>query len=251
MDDDQQTGLLKADGELGLGNLGPQEPAEALPTGFFPCAPGQASATWKRVCAEHQTAAQWRTKGEMLKQQRERMLEEERQRAVAAGEEIREKIAEESRVAFVQAAEQLVAQLQEGFAQEVRQMEEQMIALAADITAQIIRRKVATDDSIVVDVVREAVAKVAGAGRVEIVVNPADEEVVAAAQQELLAALEGLTSVRITGSNQVDRGGVIIRSDRGEVDARIATQLEILTEHISSTSALEPVRAGIVEEEQR
>lgn len=105
------------------------------------------------------------------------------------------------------------------------------------MVGQIIQRKVAADDSIVVDVVRAALAKVAGATRLEVRVNPADEEIIRQAQQELVSALDGIDSIRVVSSDEVGRGGAIISSDRGEVDARLSTQVEILLEDIKETTS--------------
>ena len=67
-------------------------------------------------------------------------------------------------------------------------------------------------------------------------VNPADEPVVRAAQEELLARLEE-GSLKIAPTDKVERGGAIIRTERGEVDARLRVQFEILGEVLERAAA--------------
>ncbi len=75
----------------------------------------------------------------------------------------------------------------------------------------------------------------AGARQVQILINPADEPVVRAAQEQLLREL-GEGTLKLTATDDVERGGVIIRTERGEVDARIRVQLQILSEALQQVA---------------
>jgi flagellar assembly protein FliH len=55
-------------------------------------------------------------------------------------------------------------------------------------------------------------------------VNPADIEQMRAHRDELLA-LGDVKTLRVIEDQRVDRGGVILETDAGSVDAKISTQL--------------------------
>ncbi len=205
----------------------------SLPGAFLPCSPAAAEKVWRTARKEQQEK-------EQSVQQRRHSMEEERRRIQEDGqrqiEQARQQAYQEAGAVFKEVAEELLEQIQQRFAQKMDQIEEEIISLSGEMVGQIIQREIMADDSIVVDVVQAALAKVAGASRLEVRVNPADEEIIRQAQQELVSALDGIDNIRVVSSDKVGRGGTIISSDRGEVDARLSTQVEILLEHMKETT---------------
>lgn len=62
--------------------------------------------------------------------------------------------------------------------------------------------------------------------RVTVLVNPDDMELVRAATQELTGGLGGIAHLEVQAERRVDRGGAIIRTAEGEVDATLQGKLE-------------------------
>ena len=57
-------------------------------------------------------------------------------------------------------------------------------------------------------------------------VNPDDLELVPSAMDELVAALGGIEHCEVQAERRVGRGGAVVRTPDGEVDAGVETKLE-------------------------
>lgn len=78
----------------------------------------------------------------------------------------------------------------------------------------------------VVDVVRGALRCLVDRERVIVQVNTLDLDLVREAVEPLAAALGGIESLDVQEDRRVSRGGALVRSVAGEVDATIETKLE-------------------------
>ncbi len=57
-------------------------------------------------------------------------------------------------------------------------------------------------------------------------VNPGDFELVRDAASELAARLGGINRMEVVSERRVGRGGCVVRTEEGEIDARIASQID-------------------------
>jgi flagellar assembly protein FliH len=78
----------------------------------------------------------------------------------------------------------------------------------------------------VVEVVRGALRCLVERERVVVRVNPADLETVRAAADDLVRSLGGIDHCEVQEERRVERGGAVVRSATGEIDAKLATKLE-------------------------
>jgi flagellar assembly protein FliH len=78
----------------------------------------------------------------------------------------------------------------------------------------------------VVDVVRGGLRRLLERDRVIVLVNPEDMELVREATGDLKASLGGIGELDVQAERRVARGGAIVRTQTGEVDGRLDTQLE-------------------------
>jgi flagellar biosynthesis/type III secretory pathway protein FliH len=108
----------------------------------------------------------------------------------------------------------------------LERLEYEVAALAADMASAIIRRKIQADDTIVVDVVREALSYVADASVVTITVAPPDEPTVRSHLGELTRALRSAGKISVVAADDMLRGGCVVHAEDATVDARIEAQLE-------------------------
>jgi flagellar assembly protein FliH len=127
-----------------------------------------------------------------------------------------------SGVAALQAAAEAIAAERERVAAAV---EPAAVELALRIAEQALGAAVAARPEVVVDVVRGALRRLADRDRVTILVNPEDLELVRSASETLIAELGGIEHCDVQAERRVGRGGAIVRTLEGEVDATLTTKL--------------------------
>lgn len=99
------------------------------------------------------------------------------------------------------------------------------VQLGLKIAEQALAAAVATDPAVVVDVVRGALRRIVERERVTILVNPEDLDLVRSASERLAAELGGIEHCDVQAERRVGRGGAVVRTVDGEVDASLATKL--------------------------
>lgn len=78
----------------------------------------------------------------------------------------------------------------------------------------------------VLEAVRGALRRLGDRRRIVVLLNPKDLDVVSAAVEDLTRAGSGVELCELLCDERVQPGGAIVRTDEGEVDASVATQLE-------------------------
>jgi flagellar assembly protein FliH len=99
------------------------------------------------------------------------------------------------------------------------------IELGLRIAEQALAAAVEVRPEAVVDVVRGALRRLVERDRVTILVNPEDLDLVRGASDALMAELGGIEHCDVQAERRVARGGAIVRTVEGEVDATLATKL--------------------------
>jgi len=179
--------------------------------------------------------AEARQQAARLQQETEQHIEQ--LLAQLAGQEAA-KVREEQTARFEAAAEELLERFQQAADMTLENLGAQVGALAAGVAGKVIHRKVAADDEIILDAVAEALRQLSDIKRLRIVLNPADQPVVSGHQQALLRQVGQLDSVEIVSDEAIERGGCLLDSDRGEVDGRISSQLEVIWKRVAGTALL-------------
>ncbi|HBS05100.1 MAG TPA: flagellar assembly protein FliH [Leptospiraceae bacterium] len=116
--------------------------------------------------------------------------------------------------------------------------EKQMVDMILMIARKVIKDEVVERKEVVLNNIREALRRIKDRDRVNIRVNFSDLELTTAHKDELIKMMESLRKVNIYEDSRVDRGGCIIETDVGSIDARISTQLKEIEEAIRNA---EPV----------
>ncbi|MGC8594364.1 MAG: FliH/SctL family protein [Candidatus Kryptoniota bacterium] len=109
-----------------------------------------------------------------------------------------------------------------------------IVKLAISIARRIVVRELEIDEGAVLARTKEAIRKVIGVEKIKIHVNPSDEEYVRRHRSDLLSHADSVREIVIESDNKVERGGCIIESDLGNIDARLSTQFEIIEEALLS-----------------
>ena len=87
----------------------------------------------------------------------------------------------------------------------------------------------------VIDVARNALRRVADRRRVVLLVNPADLDLISGSIDALKGELGGIEHCDVQSDRRIDRGGVILRTEAGEIDVTIDAQLERAREIVAET----------------
>jgi flagellar assembly protein FliH len=99
------------------------------------------------------------------------------------------------------------------------------VELGLRIAEQALGAAVQARPEAVVDVVRGALRRLVERDRVTILVNPEDLDLVRGASDALMAELGGIEHCDVQAERRVTRGGAVVRTVEGEVDATLSTKL--------------------------
>ncbi|NUN69459.1 MAG: hypothetical protein HUU02_07075 [Bacteroidetes bacterium] len=114
--------------------------------------------------------------------------------------------------------------------------EQALFRFAIGVAEQIIRREVEQDTEILLAIMKDGIRKIVGVERMKVRVNPADLEYVHDRKQTIQSVSDSLREIVFEGDPSVGQGSCAIESDIGNVDARIASQLDQVRDIISKHS---------------
>jgi len=120
--------------------------------------------------------------------------------------------------------------------------EQQIVDLVLLMTRKIVKVISENQRNIVVSNVVQALRKVKGRGEVIIRVNLNDVAMPTQHIKDFLAAAENIKNITVVEDSTVDRGGCVIETDFGAIDARIASQLNEIEQRILEVS---PIRTRL------
>jgi flagellar biosynthesis/type III secretory pathway protein FliH len=156
----------------------------------------------------------------------ERIRNEARQQGFAegmvAGRDQLRSLAEPVVDALSQAVEEL-RELQ-GNAADI--VERDAVVLAMEIAEKVVAGALDVEPERVLDVVRGALRAIVERERIVIQVNPEDLGIMREGLDELAGSLGGIEHVEVQEERRVKRGGAVVRTSVGEIDANITTKLE-------------------------
>ena len=115
----------------------------------------------------------------------------------------------------------------------LQSLEKHVINLAADIAMKIVAGT-PVDKSMVETVVKDALAKAEKDTDVVVLLNEADLELLSQADSELLQRTHGSSEVVFKASPEVSRGGCLLETRYGTVDARIETKAAVLKKAVTT-----------------
>ena len=158
-----------------------------------------------------------------LDEMRERMERREREHAeetARIGEEADRRV-RESVERFTGAVKDMMAQREDL----ILAAEEEVVRLAVAVARRIVGDAVRVEEELVLDTVRRALRHVVEKESVVLRVNPEDLRIVREHESDWLAVLEGTRSLDIVEDGRVRRGGCLVETEAGNVEAQIEKQL--------------------------
>ncbi len=121
--------------------------------------------------------------------------------------------------------------------------EKEIIYLVLLITRKVIKVISENQRDVIISNVVEALRKVKAKGNITIKVNLADLKLATEHKQDFIALMEGVKTINIVEDSSVDKGGCVIETDFGEIDARIASQLAEIENRILEISPIKETNA--------
>jgi flagellar assembly protein FliH len=114
----------------------------------------------------------------------------------------------------------------------MEESETQVINLVLRIAQKVIKVISENQKNVVINNVVQALRKMKSRGDVIIRVNLDDLELTSEHINDFLKMVENVKSITVLEDSSVDRGGCIIETDFGQIDARISSQLHEIEERI-------------------
>jgi flagellar assembly protein FliH len=115
--------------------------------------------------------------------------------------------------------------------------EPEIVRLSVTIAERILTQHVALEPNTVLEMTRSAIARLVSRETVTVRVNPADLEVMREHREQLMA-MNDIDNLRIIEDQRVDRGGVLLETDAGTIDAKVSTQLREVRRLLAVDDAL-------------
>jgi flagellar biosynthesis/type III secretory pathway protein FliH len=124
------------------------------------------------------------------------------------------------------ALQQAAADVTASQAAAAEELERRAVELGMALAAKVLAGALEAEPERVVDAVQGALRGIVERERITVLVNPDDLELVREAIDGVVAALGGIQHCVVESERRVGRGGCIVRTPVGDVDARVETKLE-------------------------
>ncbi|MGO9902029.1 MAG: FliH/SctL family protein [Solirubrobacteraceae bacterium] len=142
------------------------------------------------------------------------------------------------------ALEQAVRSFEQLRGELVDSLEKEAADLALLIAEQIVAGALEVQPARIVDIARGALRRVAERQRVTLVVNPADLDLLSDSLERLRMELGGIEHLDVQADRRIELGGALLRTEYGEVDTTVSTQLQRAREVVGAAMRREEDNLG-------
>ncbi|HEX2410117.1 MAG TPA: FliH/SctL family protein [Solirubrobacteraceae bacterium] len=105
-------------------------------------------------------------------------------------------------------------------------LEAHAVDLGLFLAERVVGGAITVEPELVVEAVRGALRGIVERERITVLVHPEDLSLVAEAMDGLRATLGGIEHCEVQAERRVSRGGAVVRTPDGDVDARVETKLQ-------------------------
>ena len=116
--------------------------------------------------------------------------------------------------------------------------EKQMAEIVLMIARKIIKDEIAERNGIVLNNIQETLKQIKNRESVDIRVNLADLDLTTSHKEQILGMMESLSKVNIYEDTRVDRGGCIIETNVGSIDARVSVQFKQIEDAVRNAKPI-------------
>lgn len=160
------------------------------------------------------------------------------QQGLAEGRQQGEAAVQSATLALRQALDEILMQRE----QMTDALTHDAVELALDLAAKVVHGALDVQPQRVIDVVRDALRPIADRRRITVLVDPEDIEIVTGEIESLRAQAGGIELCEVQADRRVGRGGAIVRTSEGEVDACVQAQLQRAREIVAAELGERPQR---------
>jgi len=120
---------------------------------------------------------------------------------------------------------QAIADVEAQQAEMASELERRAVELGLALARKVVGSALAVEPELVIESVMGALRGIVERERVTVLVNPADLDIVSEAMDGLRASLGGIDHCVVEAERRVGRGGCIVRTPVGDIDATVETKL--------------------------
>ncbi len=126
----------------------------------------------------------------------------------------------------------------------LKETEQQIVELVILMTRKVVKIISETQKTAIMSNVLAALKKVKSRGNVILHVNLEDLKLASANADEFIKRVENIQGITVVEDSTVEKGGCVVETDFGAIDARISSQLNELEEKIMEISPIKSVKKG-------
>lgn len=126
----------------------------------------------------------------------------------------------------------------------LKETEQQIVELVILMTRKVVKIISETQKTAIMSNVLAALKKVKSRGNVILHVNLEDLKLATANADEFIKRVENIQGITVVEDSTVEKGGCVVETDFGAIDARISSQLSELEEKIMEISPIKSVKKG-------
>ncbi|HEX2949674.1 MAG TPA: FliH/SctL family protein [Armatimonadota bacterium] len=108
-------------------------------------------------------------------------------------------------------------------------VEADLVRLSTTIAEKLITQQLTIQPDIIVNMVRTHMKYIREREVVRVRVNPEDLPILMEAKPSLLADVDGVRDIQLYDDRRIGRGSMVIEAESGSLDARLPSQIEIVT----------------------
>ena len=136
---------------------------------------------------------------------------------------------------WIRNIEDVTEELKRKFLVEIKKFEEILIDSSCQIAEYLIDNVIDKDSSIIISNVKKTLLEVPNDTIFEILLNPLDVEILKKVKSTLFSNDSLSMKIKIIADGSIKRGGVILQTAAGTIDARISAQLQKMNESLKES----------------
>jgi flagellar biosynthesis/type III secretory pathway protein FliH len=137
---------------------------------------------------------------------------------------------------WIKSIDSVAKEIKTQYIKETELFQNAVVPVAIMIAEHILAREISKDNSIIIDQTKKAINSLYDDRIIRISVHPDDVAILSNVKSELLADKSKIAGVEITPDSSIKRGGCILHTDAGVIDARIKSQLEKIRDSLTDMS---------------
>ncbi len=158
-----------------------------------------------------------------------------------AGHEEGYKVGNEEAQRLVERIHKMIEAVQAKRQEILDNTEQQIVNLVILIARKVVKIMSENQKSVIMSNVLQALKKVKGSGDVTLRVNLADVKLTTEHIKDFIRQVENIKNISVVEDSSVEKGGCIVETDFGAIDARISSQLNELETQILNISPIKTV----------